>query len=135
MNQVTVIGFLGSDPELKYLPNGTAVCEFSMADNRKYTDSAGATIESVQWFRIHAFGNTGENASQYLAKGRQVAVFGRLEASAYESKDGKQIHPSLDVYANTVQFLGSGDTEREDTAEGGDDAPDARPKPRRSAKK
>lgn len=115
MNQVTIIGFLGNDPEMKYLDSGTAVTEFSVADNRRRRDPAkeGEYLESVQWFRVHVFGDLAENADKYLEKGRQVAVFGRLEADAYESRDKKSIHPSLDVYASTVQFLGSGNGEGE----------------------
>jgi len=115
MNEITVIGFLGIDPEMKYLPDGTPVTEFSVADNRRRRDpdNEGEYIESVQWFRVHVFGVAAENANRFLEKGRQVAVFGRLEADAYESRDKKSIHPSLDVYAHNVQYLGSGNGDGE----------------------
>ena len=107
MNSIMVIGHLGRDPEMKYTPNGAMVTEFSVAENRKWTDNAGATHEEVNWFNIHCWGRLAEVANDYLEKGRQVFVSGRLSARTYETRDNR-VGLSLDVTARELQFLGGG---------------------------
>lgn len=105
LNKVMIIGNLGNDPELKYLPNGTAICSFSAATSETWTDkTTGDRQERTEWHRITAFGKTAENCGKYLAKGRQVYVEGKLQTSSYE-KDG-QTHYTTKIIADVIQFLG-----------------------------
>ena len=88
MNKIIVIGHLGRDPEMRYTPNGQAVTSFSVASSRRYTTSAGEQKEETEWFNVSAWGKLGETCNQYLAKGRQVYVEGRLSSRSYEARDG-----------------------------------------------
>lgn len=109
MNNIHIIGFLGNDPEMKYLDSGNAVTEFSIADNyRRTNQTTGEIVETVTWFRVHAFGRLAEIANEFLQKGRQAYVQGRLETTAYESKQGN-LGVSNDIYASQIVFLGSAD--------------------------
>jgi len=105
LNKVILIGNVGSDPEMHYTPNGKPVTSFSMATNRRYTASSGESKEETDWFRITVWGKQAESCNQFLSKGRQVYVEGRLHARDWEGKDG-QMRTSLEVTANRVLFLG-----------------------------
>ena len=105
MNKIIVIGHLGRDPEMRYTPNGQAVTSFSVASSRRYTTSSGEQKEETEWFNVSAWGKLGETCNQYLAKGRQVYVEGRLSSRTYEGRDG-QTRTSLDISLTDVQFLG-----------------------------
>ena len=105
MNKIIVIGNLGRDPEMRYLPSGRSVTNFSVASSRRYTTSAGEQREETQWFNVSAFGRLGESCNQYLAKGRQVYVEGRLNSRTYQDRNG-ETRVSLDVNATEVHFLG-----------------------------
>ncbi len=105
MNKIIVIGHLGRDPEMRYTPNGQAVTSFSVASSRRYTTSSGEQREETEWFNVSAWGKLGETCNQYLAKGRQVYVEGRLSSRTYEGRDG-QTRTSLDIALTDVQFLG-----------------------------
>jgi single-strand DNA-binding protein len=114
--QITLVGNLGKDPEMRSLPDGSSVCNFSVAVNRKvkgesYTD----------WFDVHAWGKTGELCAKYLAKGRQVVVAGTFTPRTWEHKG--QTRTSLDVNANEVHFIG-GDKDRSSEFVAGDAAAD-----------
>jgi single-strand DNA-binding protein len=102
LNQVFMMGNLTGDPELKYLPSGSAVCSFSLALNSKYKAESGMK-EEVSYVQTTAFGKTAENCAEYLAKGSKVLVQGRLKQERWE-KDGKK-HSVLKVMANLVNFL------------------------------
>ena len=104
LNKVILIGNLGSDPEMRYTPNGAAVCEFSMAVNRRYTTGDGEQREETDWFRVTSWGKLAETVNQYLQKGRKAYVEGRISSSAYTDREG-QPRASLEVTAQTVQFL------------------------------
>lgn len=104
MNTVILIGNLGRDPETKFLPSGQAVCNFSIAINEKWKDRDGEAKERTEWARIVVFGKQAESCGQYLAKGRQVAVNGRMQTREYE-KDGQK-HWITEVIADRVEFLG-----------------------------
>lgn len=106
MNKVTIIGNLGSDPEMRYTPSGQSVTQFSVATNRRYTAPDGERREETEWFRVNTYGRLADVANQYLTKGQQVYVEGRLRSSAYVGRDG-QPRASLDVHASDIQFLGS----------------------------
>jgi single-strand DNA-binding protein len=108
---VILIGNLGRDPELKYLPDGTAVCNLSVAVSDKWADKAGQSQERTTWFRVATFGKLAENCHQYLSKGRQVYVEGELRGDengnprTWEGSDGAT-HASFEVKAHKVKFLG-----------------------------
>lgn len=88
LNRVTLIGNLTRDPELKYTPQGTAVCTFGLATNREWTDSSGQKQEGVEFHRIVAWGKLGEICSQLLQKGTKTFVEGRLQTRTWKTQDG-----------------------------------------------
>lgn len=105
LSKIMLIGNLGSDPEMRFTPNGKAVTSFRLATNYRYTTSAGESREETDWFRITVFGKQAEQCNQFLTKGRQVYVEGRLHARNWQGQDG-QMRTSLEVIANRVLFLG-----------------------------
>ena len=105
MNKIIVIGNLGRDPEMRYTPNGQSVTSFSVASNRRYTTASGEQREETEWFNVSAFGKVGELCNQYLTKGRQVYLEGRLRSRTYQGPDGQPRH-SNDITLTEVQFLG-----------------------------
>ncbi len=107
VNNVQVLGNMGSDVETKYTPNGTAVATLSIATNRIYTDKSGQKQTEVTWHRVVVWGKQAENCGKYLSKGRQVFVQGRLQTRSWTDKDGHKRY-TTEIVANQVQFLGSG---------------------------
>jgi single-strand DNA-binding protein len=103
-NKIIVVGNLGRDPELRYTPQGTPVCNFSVATNEKWKDTSGDLKERTTWFRVAAWGRRAEVANQFLKKGSQVYLEGRLEVREYTDRDGV-LRTSLDVNATEIQFL------------------------------
>lgn len=103
-NKIVIVGHLGRDPEVRYLPDGTAVTSFSMATSEKKKDRSGEAQDITTWFKITVWGKQGEVASQYLAKGSLAYVEGRVSLEEYTDKDGNK-RTSLAVRANDVQFL------------------------------
>ena len=107
LNKVMLIGNLTRDPELRYIPSGTAVVKLGLAVNREYMDrTSGEKKEDVCFVDITVWGKQAEACNQYLSKGRPVFVEGRLEFSTWESKEGEK-RSKLEVVADRVQFLGS----------------------------
>ena len=106
LNKVMIIGRLGKDPEVRYTQGGQAVASFSVATDSKWTNKAGEKQEKTEWHRVKAWGKLGELAGEYLAKGRQVYVEGRLETSDYTDKEGVKKY-STEIVANDIQFLDS----------------------------
>ncbi len=105
--QITLVGNLGQDPEMRYTPSGVPVTSFSLAVNRVWTGQDGQRQEKTTWFRVTAWRRDAELASQYLSKGRQVLVVGEMEeARPWTDKDGNQ-RASLEVTARTIRFIGS----------------------------
>jgi len=86
MNKIIVIGHLGRDPEMRYTPNGQGVTSFSVASSRKYTTSSGEQREETEWFNCSAFGKLADTCNQYLTKGKQVYVEGRLSSRTYQTQ-------------------------------------------------
>ncbi len=108
-----IIGNVGRDPELRYTPAGRAVCDFSVAVSRKWTDrTTGEAREETTWFHVSAWGTLAETCNEYVRKGMQIMVSGEIEASAFVGQDGAA-RASLDLTARDVQFLGSRDAARE----------------------
>ncbi|MEW6658639.1 MAG: single-stranded DNA-binding protein [Thermodesulfobacteriota bacterium] len=104
VNKVILVGNLGADPEMRYTAGGTAVCKFRLATTERYKDRQGNMQERTDWHRVTAWGKLAEICGQYLAKGKQVYIEGRLEYGSYE-KDGVK-HYTTDIIANTMQMLG-----------------------------
>jgi len=104
LNKIMLIGNVGSDPEMRYTPNGKAVTSFRMATNRRYTTSSGESREETEWFRVSVWGKQAESCNQFLSKGKRVYVEGRLSSQNWEGQDG-QMRTSLEVSANRVIFL------------------------------
>jgi single-strand DNA-binding protein len=108
-HQTVIVGNLGSDPDLKYLQSGTAVCAFNVAVNESWTDKGtNEKREKTTWYRVSAWGALGETCNQYLAKGRQVMVVGTVEARGYLNNAGEAA-ASLDLRARDVRFLSGSD--------------------------
>jgi single-strand DNA-binding protein len=118
-NKITIVGNLGRDPELRYTPQGTPVCSFTVATNERRKDRAGEMQDSTTWFRVTLWGRQAETASQYLTKGRPIYVEGRLRVEEWTDRDGKQRY-TLEVHATDMQFIGGG---RADEAAAGGGAP------------
>jgi single-strand DNA-binding protein len=106
-NRVILVGNLGRDPELRYTPQGTPVCSFTMATNERRKDKTGEMQDQTTWFRVTLWGRQAETASQYLTKGRPVYIEGRLRVEEWTDRDGKPRH-TLEVHATDMQFLGGG---------------------------
>jgi single-strand DNA-binding protein len=103
-NKIIIVGYLGRDPEMRHTPQGTAVCDFSVATTERRKDKSGESQESTTWFRVSLFGRQAEVASQYLTKGRQVYVEGQLSQRDWTDKDGNA-RVSLEVRGTEIQFL------------------------------
>ena len=106
VNKVIIIGRLGADPEVRYTPSGSAVANFSVATSEQWTDKSGEKQERTEWHRIVAWGRTGEICGEYLHKGKQVYVEGRLQTRSWEDRDGNKRY-TTEIVAQTVQMLGS----------------------------
>ncbi|MDX6528326.1 MAG: single-strand DNA-binding protein [Blastocatellia bacterium] len=105
-NKIILVGNLGRDPELRYTPQGTPVCSFSLATNEKRKDrTTGENQDLTTWFRVTLWGRQAEVASQYLTRGKSVYIEGRLRVEEYTDRDGKPRH-SLEVNATDMQFIG-----------------------------
>lgn len=105
-NKITIVGNLGKDPELRYTPQGNAVCNFSVATNEKRRDKGGDMQDVTTWFRITLWGKQAENASKYLTKGSPIYIEGRLRVDEWNDRDGKSRY-TLDVHATDMQFISS----------------------------
>ena len=106
-NKITVVGNLGRDPELRYTPQGNAVCNFSIATNEKKRDKSGEMQDVTTWFRVTLWGKQAENASKYLTKGSPVYIEGRLRVEEWTDRDGNNRY-TLEVQGTDMQFLGGG---------------------------
>lgn len=106
VNKAIIIGNLGRDPEVRYLSSGQSVANFSVATSDTYTDRAGARQERTDWHNIVVYGKQAEICGQYLKKGRQVFIEGRINYRQYEAKDGSGKRYITEIVAQRVQFLG-----------------------------
>ena len=105
LNKVMLIGHLGADPELKYTANGTAVTTLSVATNSTWKDASGNQQERTEWHRVVMWQKLAEIAGQYLKKGSQVYIEGRIQTRSWEDKDGKKQY-TTEIVANQMQMLG-----------------------------
>ena len=106
INRVVLVGNLTRDPELKSLPSGTSVCSLRIAVNSRRRDESGTWVDKPNYFSVSVFGNQAESCSQYLSKGRPVAIDGRLDWREWQAQDGSK-RESVEIVAESVQFLGS----------------------------
>jgi len=108
VNKAIIIGNLGRDPEIRFTAGGQAVANFTVATNESWTDKAGQKQERTEWHKIVVWGKLGELCGQYLAKGRQCFVEGRIQTREWTDKEGKKNY-TTEIVAQNVQFLGSRD--------------------------
>ena len=121
LNKVLLIGNLTRDPELRYVPSGTAVATFTIAVNRVYTSQAGEKKEEVAFIKIVVWGRRAEVCGEYLSKGSPVFIEGRLQSRSWEGQDGQK-RSTTEVIADNVQFLrgaGSAGKENDQSAKSG----------------
>jgi single-strand DNA-binding protein len=110
VNKVILIGGLGRDPESRYTPSGTAVATLSLATKEEWKGKDGQKQESTEWHRVVAWGRLGEICGEYLHKGSQVYIEGRLQTKAWEDKEGNKRY-TTEVVAQRMQMLGGGKNE------------------------
>ncbi len=108
LNKCMIIGNLGADPEMRYTANGTAVTTFRVATSRQYSGPDGDRREETEWFSVVTWARLAETCSQYLSKGRQVFVEGRMQTRSWEGQDGQRRYRT-ELIADTVKFLGGRD--------------------------
>jgi single-strand DNA-binding protein len=128
VNKVILIGRLGKDPELKYTPSGTPVAKFSLATDSSYKDANGEKKERTEWHNIVAWSKLAEICGQYLTKGKQIYVEGRIQSRQWEDKQTGAKRTACDIIISQMTMLGSrSDTER--AAAGASAAPRPRSEP------
>src|SRR3954452_17210425 len=109
INRVVLVGNLTKDPELRHTPGGTPVCSMRVAVNSRRRDESGQWVDKPNYFDVSVFGNQAESCTQYLSKGRPVAIDGRLDWREWEASDGSGKRQAVEIIADSVQFLGSRD--------------------------
>ena len=105
LNKVQIIGHLGKEPEMRYTPSGKPVTTFTVAVSRSWNSADGERHNETEWFNIVAWGNLAEICKQYLTKGQQVYVEGRLQTRRWDDKEGTK-HTNVEVVANEMMMLG-----------------------------
>ncbi|MCS6911709.1 MAG: single-stranded DNA-binding protein [Myxococcales bacterium] len=105
VNKVIIVGHLGANPDLKYLPSGQPVCEMRVATTERFRDRSDQMQERTEWHRVVVWGKMGENCAKFLSKGRQVYVEGRLQTRSWDDKDGHKRYMT-EIVADQVVFLG-----------------------------
>jgi single-strand DNA-binding protein len=127
LNKIMIIGNLGKEPEMRFTPSGNPVTTFSVATNRVFNTQDGERKEETEWFTVVTWNRLAENCNQFLTKGQQVYVEGRLHTRNWEGQDGQK-RTSVEIIASNVIFLskkgpGSGSTERLEDNESGEIEP------------
>jgi single-strand DNA-binding protein len=118
-NKIIAIGNLGRDPELRYTPQGDAVCDFSIAVNDRKRDKSGEFQDVTTWFKVTLWRKLAENASKYLTKGRSVYVEGRLQVEEWTDRDGKNRY-TLIIQGSDIHFIGENRGDEMSTSSPGD---------------
>jgi single-strand DNA-binding protein len=119
VNKVILVGNLGRDPEVRYMPNGEAVCNFSIATTDSWKDKSGAKQEKTEWHNIVIYRKLAEIAGEYLKKGRPVYIEGRLQTRKWQTKEGQDRY-TTEIIADSMQMLGGRDGGGNNS--GGDDS-------------
>ena len=118
-NRIAIVGYLGRDPELRYTPDGTPVCNFSVATTERRKDKSGEPQELTTWFQVALFGRQAENVKEYLSKGSHVWLEGSLTLNQWTDRDGAP-RVNLEVRGSDIKFLsGSGEKAATATAAAG----------------
>ena len=107
LNKVILIGRLGQEPTIRYMPNGEAVCNFSIATSETWNDRNGQRVERTEWHNITMYRKLAEIAGQYLKKGSQVYLEGKIQSRKYQGKDGVE-RTAYDIIVNEMKMLGGG---------------------------
>ncbi len=132
VNKVILVGNLGKDPEIRYLPSGEAVAGVTLATSNRYKNRSGEMVDETEWHNITFFGRLAEIAGQYLKKGSQIYVEGRIKTERYTDKNGIEKYATK-IVANEMKMLGSRQGGGSDTSFGGDSGGYDAPAPRRPA--
>ncbi len=106
INKVILVGNLGADPEIRYAPSGTAVANFRLATSETRVNKDGQKETKTEWHKIVTFGKLAEICGEYLAKGKQVYIEGKIQTRSWDDKDGNKKYMT-EIVANTMQMLGS----------------------------
>lgn len=109
INKVILVGNLGADPEIRYTPSGTAVANFRLATSETRVNKDGQKETKTEWHRIVTFGKLAEICGEYLSKGKQVYIEGKIQTRSWDDKDGNKKYMT-EIVANTMQMLGSRDS-------------------------
>lgn len=112
VNKAIIVGTLGRDPEIRYMPNGDAACNLSVATSESWKDKSGEKQERTEWHRISMFGKLAEIAGQYLAKGSSVYLEGKLQTRKWTDKDGVEKY-TTEIIADRMQMLGGKEQRQE----------------------
>lgn len=128
LNKVILIGRLGRDPETRFMANGEAVCNFSVATSEKYTDRNGQRQDATEWHEVTMFRKLAEIAGQYLTKGSQVYIEGKIKSRKYTDKNGVE-RTAYDIIANEMKMLGGGNDSGQQNAQHTPPAPPSRQAP------
>lgn len=123
VNKVIILGNLGANPEIKYLPSGQAVCELRVATSEVFKDKSDQKQERTEWHKVVAWGKTAENCAKFLTKGQQVYLEGKLQTRSWDDKDGNKRY-TTEIVAQSVVFLRAGAGTGSHQS-GGDEAPRA----------
>ena len=126
LNKIMVIGNLGSDPEMRYTPNGAPVTSFSVATNRTYTTSQGERRDETEWFRIVAWNQLAETCNQFLKKGSSVYAEGRLRTRVIDKEDGTKLYKTEVVISHLIFLNKKSDFDGIETESDHDDLDDDR---------
>ena len=121
VNKVILLGNLGANPELKFLPSGQPVAEMRIATTEVFRDRNEQQQEKTEWHRIVVYGKQAENCAKYLAKGRQVYLEGRIQTRSWDDKEGKKQYMT-EVVANQIVFIGGGRGQGDEAGRPGPDA-------------
>jgi len=106
VNKVILLGNLGGDPEMRYLPSGVAVASFSLATTETYTNKEGEKVTKTEWHKIVAYRRLGEICGEFLSKGKQVYIEGKIQTRSWDDREGVKKYKT-EIIADTMQMLGS----------------------------
>ncbi|MBI1910748.1 MAG: single-stranded DNA-binding protein [Deltaproteobacteria bacterium] len=122
VNKVILVGNLGADPEIRYTPNGTAVANFRIATSETRANKDGQKETKTEWHRIVTFGKLAEICGEYLSKGKQVYIEGKIQTRSWDDRDGNKKY-TTEILANTMQMLGGRDGSGSSVDTGADEIP------------
>lgn len=126
LNKVILIGRLGQEPTIRFMPNGEAVCNFSVATSESWKDQSGQRQERVEWHNVTMYRRLAEIAGQYLKKGSQVYLEGKIQSRKYEGKDGIE-RTAYNIIANEMKMLGGGGNDGQQAQQAQNGTPPAPP--------